>query len=209
MLSLAEQLLLAAIQEQKAGALNAPLAYGLTGAVLIDLLIRNKIVRLENRLAIYQTGLTNDNILNEALSLMTSAQRAENTCYWLCRLSSGLRHLKARLADRLRYKGFLTCDGIEVVPDKTELLSTVHGLWAPRLKRSTALLAQTNEHPRLIALQGLAKLSGLALLAEEEQWIASGRMKALQSEPLTRAVAEMIADMEQAARATGTMTAGR
>jgi Golgi phosphoprotein 3 GPP34 len=199
MLILAEELLLLAFQEQKAGALNCLLPQGLAGAVLVELLMKNKIARKGTYLAINENepGGTGDILLDQALSLMVSAGREESTRYWRGELTSELRHLKARLTDRLRYKGFLAGAGMTLVLDKTELLSTVHGIWAPRVRRVTELLPHSRDRLRFMALIGLAKVSGLMILAEEERRIGPRRIRRiLGASAVAEAVAETIADME-------------
>lgn len=210
MLILAEELLLLAFQEQKAGALNCLLPQGLAGAVLVELLMKNKIARKGTHLAINENepGGTGDILLDQALSLMVSAGREESTRYWRGELNSELRHLKARLTDRLRYKGFLAGAGITLVLDKTELLSTVHGIWAPRVRRVIAPLPHSRDRLRFMALIGLAKVSGLTILAEEERRIGPRPIRRiLGASAEAKAVAETIADLEHTKGATATAAA--
>lgn len=210
MLILAEELLLLAFQEQKAGASNCLLPQGLVGAVLVELLIKNKIARKGIHLAINENepGGTGDILLDQALSLMVPAGREESTRYWSDELNSELRHLKARLTDRLRYKGFLAGAGMTLVLDKTELLSTVHGIWAPRVRRVTTLLPHTKDRLRFMALIGLAKVSGLTILAEQERRIAPRRMRRISDAGAeAKAIAETIADLERTKGATAAAAA--
>jgi len=109
-LSLAEELLLLALNDEKgtvlmAGALGLP--YGLGGALLIEL-VDAGLLRIEGKaLVAAPSGSVRDEILDGILSEVRSAKRTRDIKHWVSKVGRLGGKIRAKLADRLVAKGIL------------------------------------------------------------------------------------------------------
>jgi golgi phosphoprotein 3 len=105
-----EVLLLALRDEEGTTAAGGMYAYALGGAILAELLLRDR-VRLEpvkkSDLVVVKTGTqTGERVLDEALDKIRTAKRRAAARTWVHRFAQTPR-LKVRIAERLRQKGIL------------------------------------------------------------------------------------------------------
>jgi hypothetical protein len=109
-LSLAEELLLLALNEEKgtvlmAGATGLP--YGLAGAMLIEL-TEAGLVRVEGKEVIAAAaGSARDELLDEALAVIRASKRTRSLGHWVGKIGRSGGKIKGRLLDRLVAKGIL------------------------------------------------------------------------------------------------------
>jgi Golgi phosphoprotein 3 len=109
-LSLAEELLLLALNEEKGTVLmtaSVGLPYGLAGALLIDL-SEAGLVRLEGKEVLAApTGAARDELLDEALGAIRASRRTRTLGHWVNKIGRSGGKIKKRLLDRLVSKGIL------------------------------------------------------------------------------------------------------
>ncbi len=105
MLSFAEELLLLALDDEKGVIIDkTSVKYGLIGAILMDLALRNKIdADLEN-LMVVDTSPTGDAILDEVLTKIAQSSTDKAVRYWIVNLSYDSRAIEERLLNRLIQK---------------------------------------------------------------------------------------------------------
>ena len=109
-LSLAEELLLLALNDEKgtvlmAGATGLP--FGLAGALLVEL-IEAGLLRIEGKaLVAAPAGSARDEILDGILSEVRIAKRTRDIKHWVGKVGRSGGKIRAKLADRLVAKGIL------------------------------------------------------------------------------------------------------
>jgi Golgi phosphoprotein 3 len=109
-LSLAEELLLLALNDEKgtvlmAGATGLP--YGLAGALLVELIAAG-LLRIEGKaLVAAPSGSARDEILDGVLSELRSAKRTRDIKHWVGKVGRSGGKIRAKLAERLVAKGIL------------------------------------------------------------------------------------------------------
>jgi golgi phosphoprotein 3 len=111
MLSISEELFLLALNEEKGNILSLAkknLIYGLAGAILAELALLGKIcVNEKYRLELLNTAPTGDEILDEVLNEIRSAEKPRKLSYWIAQIGTQPKKLRERLGDRLIAKGVL------------------------------------------------------------------------------------------------------
>jgi hypothetical protein len=108
MLSLAEELLLLALDDEKGVIVHkTPLKYAIVGAILMDLALANRIDTDVENLTVVDVQKTGDDILDEALQRIAASHETKTIGYWLVNLSRDSRELEERLLERLIEKGIL------------------------------------------------------------------------------------------------------
>jgi Golgi phosphoprotein 3 len=109
-LSLAEELLLLALNDEKGTVLmtgSIGLPYGLAGALLVEL-IDAGLLRIDGKaLVAAPAGSARDEVLDGVLAQVRSAKRNRNLTSWVGRIGRSGRKIKAKIADRLVAKGIL------------------------------------------------------------------------------------------------------
>ena len=109
-LNLAEELLLLALNEEKGTVLMAAslaLSYGLSGALLVEL-IEAGLVRIEGKALIpAPRGSARDELLDEILGGIRSSKRTRNLNYWVGKIGRSGGAIKKKLLARLVEKGIL------------------------------------------------------------------------------------------------------
>ncbi len=108
MLSFAEELLLLALNDEKGVIIDkTSVKYGLIGAVLMDLALRNRIDTDPENLMIVDTTPTGDAILDEVLTKIAQSSTDKTIRYWIVNLSYDSKAIEEKLLNRLIQKGIL------------------------------------------------------------------------------------------------------
>ncbi len=110
MLSLAEELLLLALDDEKgtiSGSAQTTLKYGLAAAGIMDLLLAGKMVMGEkNKVSVPDSAPTGDDILDEMLADVQQSRRLKSIGDWVRDFGNGkIKNLGERLETRLVEKG--------------------------------------------------------------------------------------------------------
>lgn len=123
MLKLTDELLLLALRDKKGTLVSSAsmaLPYGLAGAVLMELTLRQRLHLEDKKFSICDPTPTGDDILDEALAKIASSKKSRTPRYWVSKLS-GIKKMKNRLLDRLVYEGILRREEhriLRVIPSK-------------------------------------------------------------------------------------------
>lgn len=111
MLTLAEELLLLAYDDEKGKVVSRAslqLTYGLSGAILLELLLAKKIrLRDDLKVAVSDTNPPQDEILAEGLACLRQSKRDRKMDHWVQSLATKIAKLSDRLLARLVEKGIL------------------------------------------------------------------------------------------------------
>lgn len=111
MLNLMEELLLLAIDDEKGKIISSSstaLPYGLTGTILLELSIAEKIKVDGKKLFVSDNSSTGNEILDEALYHLENITKQKSVKYWVTRLNSKMKGLKTDILSQLIKKGILT-----------------------------------------------------------------------------------------------------
>jgi golgi phosphoprotein 3 len=207
-LSLAEELLLLALNDEKgtvlmAGATGLP--YGLAGALLGEL-IDAGLLRIEGKtLVAAPGGPARDEYLDGILSQVRSAKRARDLRYWVGRIGRSGGKIKAKIADRLVGKGILQREEHRVLLIfPTTRFPQVDPMpeYGARERIRAALRGMTPPDERTAALIGLAYACGLIgqLFDKSERREVTKKAKAIAtSQPIGVAVVHTVEAVRAAA----------
>ena len=109
--NLLEELLLLSIHDDKGTVVSQvaeTLRYGLAGAMLADLALAGRISLADGkRVVVVDPAPTGDDLLDEALQVIQTADRSKKISYWINTLSNSPRKLIKRLAEKLVAQGIL------------------------------------------------------------------------------------------------------
>ncbi len=108
MLTLPEQLLLLALHDEKGTILSTAsisIKYGLAGAVIMELALREKVVIRDKKLVLINDSYTGDNVLDEAMTQIKKLGKGKNAGYWVNKLQN--IKIQELILDRLVDKGIL------------------------------------------------------------------------------------------------------
>lgn len=122
-LPLHEEILLLALKDEKGTtAVGSMYAYALGGAILAELLLRERValerVKKSDLVVVTQPTQTGEAVLDEALERIRTGRRRAAAKTWVARLAQ-TRGLRVRVAERLRQKGIL-----KVAEDRVLLVFT-------------------------------------------------------------------------------------
>ena len=109
-LTLAEQLLLLATNEEKGSlvmASSGSIGYGLAGALLMELHLKKRLQWHEKKLLLVDRSSAGSVLLDEAMEVIGASVKEREARYWVTRLERKIPKLKARLFDGLVEKGIL------------------------------------------------------------------------------------------------------
>ena len=173
-----ELLLLHRYRQRRNGGIY--LAYGLAGAVLADLLLRNRIVVRGETLSVFDARTTGDAVLDEALAAIGRSERQRNAKWWITSLHKNLRQLEERYSERLPASGEAIAEDL-------------------RIRLRNALLLPDRIEPHPAALIGLCEASRIQFLTREEARQVQQRLRdAVRTNAIAAAVAKAVADTEAA-----------
>jgi hypothetical protein len=110
MLSLAEELMLLALKDEKGSVImsaSTALPYGLAGALLLDLFFRKKTTFSGKTVEVIDPAPTGDALLDETLVLISGTEKQKAPKYWVQKIERKVKKLQDRIADQLVLKGIL------------------------------------------------------------------------------------------------------
>ena len=107
-MNLAEELLLLALEDgsgRVSSAASASLGFGLAGAVLMELTLRERLGMTEGRIVVVDPSPTGDGVLDPALQEIRSSRKPRSAQHWVSKL--GGQSPKDRVTDQLLERGVL------------------------------------------------------------------------------------------------------
>ncbi len=110
-LTLAEQLLLIATNDEKGSLLMAgstAVPFGIAGALLLELTIAKRLLWQDRRLLVVDHASVDDALADEALDIIASARKARTAEYWVTRIARKIKRIDRRVFEQLVGKGILT-----------------------------------------------------------------------------------------------------
>jgi Golgi phosphoprotein 3 len=222
MLTLPEELLLLALRDKRGSVVSSAamaLPYGLAGAVLLELSLRDSIVLQDGKFTVRNPAPTGDDILDEALAKMRASGKSHKPSYWVSKLK-GLRKMKDRLLDRLVGRGILRREEHKVLwVFPANRYPTLSG--AAEMKRRdqirSAVLHGEEPDERTFILISLVNACSLVneIFSKEERKAARERIKIIiKGEAVGKAVSDIVAGVRVAvvaavAASTVASTSGR
>ena len=111
MLNLLEELLLLALDDEKGKIISSSstaLPYGLTGAILLEFSLAEKILVENKKLIVTDNSSTGNVILDKALNILGDAPKQKSVKYWVSKLNSKMKSLKKDILSQLIEKGILS-----------------------------------------------------------------------------------------------------
>lgn len=110
MLTLAEQLLLLSLHDEKGSVLasaSRALPYGLAGATILDLYFQERITFKDTHVHVVDQTPTGNALLDEVLAFLDNATTMHNVKYWIKRMPRKIKGITDRLAESLVAKHIL------------------------------------------------------------------------------------------------------
>lgn len=111
MLTLSEKLLLLGLHDEKGSVVfsaSTALPYGLAGALLVELYLAKRIDFVGKLIKVVNPKPTDNELLNETLTLIRSSDKARNAKYWINTIYAKVKKIQQRLADHLVKKSVLS-----------------------------------------------------------------------------------------------------
>jgi hypothetical protein len=163
-----EELFLLAINEQKGRiyqSVEPQLLYGLSGAILSELVLAGKIgIDDKKHLISLDPNPTGEALLDEALQKINEKQRQRKSSYWVSHLAEGLKKLQSRVGKSLVEKRILTREEkrfLWVIPyEEYPQIDASAKYWIKQNLR-TLVLTQAEGKSHEVALLGLVRASNL------------------------------------------------
>jgi hypothetical protein len=109
-LTLAEELLLLGLDDQTGEVIlsvSTALPFGLAGALLLDLFNSNRIEIRDDKVFVIDSTPTGNNLLDEALNLLSKSDKPEKVSYWIKHLNSSIDDMFEKIINELVSKGIL------------------------------------------------------------------------------------------------------
>ncbi len=209
MLSLPEELLLLALNEEKgtfSWSVSSKLPYVLAGALLMELILRKRLVVEPKRLEVLDRAPTGEPLLDSILKAIDSSKKVRAGAFWIGKIRGRIKPMKLALLGELVDKGVLHSEEYRVLgifpttrypsqddrPKKT-LISDIRSLI---LRREVPDLRQT----MLIALVYTGGLMPMLFDKEERRDAREQVQKIAKSLSITREIKKAI-QWAQAAQA--------
>lgn len=190
MVDLLEELLLLAVHEEKGTlsfAVTSKIDFCLSGALLIELELRNRVKVNKTALEVIDRTPTGNSRLDILLNLIDNSKRVRSPSYWVTKTKGTFKHLRREYLEQLVDQGFLReeeCQTLWIFP------STAYPLRDNRPKREIrdrirlVILREETSSPRTAQLIALVHACGLTntLFEKEERNEARKRIKTLAKE---------------------------
>lgn len=205
MLTFPEEIMLMLLEDEDGKILHVPeltLRCVLSGAVLMELALRNKIDTDLSQLVVIDTSPTGDEMLDPTLQMIVESDEVNNGKYWVEKCALNADEIKKMALDRLIEKKIL-----EKVDDRflwvfrTRRYPVVDGKAEQEVKLRILdlLLSDKLPNPRDIVIISLVEASGIFkhLLSESEHKRSLERIKQIRNmDLLGRAVTNSVRDIE-------------
>jgi hypothetical protein len=206
MLKLTEELLLLALRDKKGTLVSSAsmaLPFGLAGAVLMELTLRQRVSIEDNKFVIRDATPTGDDILDEALAKIQSSKKNRKPQYWVSKLSK-IKKMKDRLLDRLVNEGILRREEhriLRVIPSKR--YPTVYSGPEMKLRKQIRSVVLQGKKPdeRTMIITSLVQACNLVkeIFEKEERKEAKKRMKEIsKGDAVAKAVTDTVAGVQAA-----------
>ncbi len=205
MLTLPEQLLLLALHDQKGTILSSAsisIEYGLAGAVLTELALRQRAEIRDKKLVLIDTSSTGDEVLDEAITQIKSSAKLRKADYWVHKLTGKKMKIKQAMLERLVKKGILKIDEHRILwlfdsPHYPTRDFSEEKAIREQLRR--LVLRGDEADTRTVVLMGLVNACGLTgeIFTKPERKEAKKRIKEImQNDQIAKAVAETVAGVQ-------------
>jgi len=217
MLSLAEELLLLSLDDEKGtipGSVQQALGYGLAAAGVVDVLLAGKLVMGDKKkVSVAGDAPTGDEVLDEMLAHIQQSKRTKSIGDWVKNFGNGgIKRLQERLERRLVEKGILRVEEgkyLRLIPWRH--YPTVDGVpeAETREKIRTVLLGGAEPDARTAILISLTRASKLLdqLFPKDDRKRADQRAKEIAKGELAGEAVSKAADEAVAATVAATMVA--
>ncbi len=206
-LNLAEELYLIALHDEKGtvlGAASIALEYGLAGALVLELVLRDRLKLKEKKLVPIGAKPLDDGILNEAFSLIRQSSKDRKPDYWVQKLPSAIKKMKQRLLDGLIEKGILRKQEGRVLwlfPVNRYPTNDAQPERSIRERIRWAVLKNAECEPRTLLLLSLIKACELIneVFDQSERKEAKRKIKQMiEQEPIGNAVNDTVVSIQAA-----------
>jgi len=110
MLNLMEELLLLALDDEKGKIISSSscaLPYGLRGALLLELVLAEKIDVVDKKIVVINKNNTGNEVLDNALNIIDTYHKQKTVKFWITKLTSKMKELRKDLLNQLITKGIL------------------------------------------------------------------------------------------------------
>jgi len=214
-LTLPEQLLLLALHDQKGTILSSAsvsINYGLAGAVLTELALREKVEIRDKKLVILSRSLTGDDILDAALDQIMNSAKERKADHWVNKLAGSKLKLRQLLLERLVKQGILKMEEHKIlwVFDNPHYpMKDASDEKGVREQLRRLVLWREEAEAQTVALMGLVNACGLTgeIFTRAEKKEAKQRIKEImKSDPVAKAVADTVAGVQAAVIASVVVT---
>jgi hypothetical protein len=206
MLKLTEELLLLALRDKKGTLVSSAsmaLTYGLAGAVLMELTLRQRLSIEDSKCILNDSTPTGDDILDEALAKIGSSKKNRKPQYWVSK-QCGVKKMKDRLLDRLVNEGILRRQEhriLRVIPSKR--YPTVYSGPEMKLRERIRSVVIQGKDPDERTMVIISLVNACSLINEifekEERKAAKSRIKELsKGEAVGKAVSDTVAGIQAA-----------
>lgn len=203
-LNLAEELLLLGLDDESGEiilSVSTALPYGIAGAILLELHLRNRIELTNKSVTIKDITNTGDEILDEVLNLIKIKVSIEEPKYWIRTINGSVDDLVDRIIDGLVKKGVLKKEEkrifwiipVDRFPTK-DPLPEVH----TRILIRSIVLESVEPTERTLALLSLIKASNLIdelFLKDERRQATNIINEIISNESIGKAVADINAEV--------------
>lgn len=207
MLTLPEQLLLLALHDQKGTILSSAsisIEYGLAGAVLTELALRQRAEIRDKKLVLTDAASTGDDVLDLVMTQIKNSAKPRKADYWVNKLIGKKIGIKQAMLERLVKKGILKVEEHKILwlfdsPHYPTKDSNEEKTIREQLRR--LVLRREAADTRTTVLMGLVSACGLTgeIFTRPERKEAKQRIKEImQDDQIAKAVAETVAGVQAA-----------
>jgi len=210
-LTIAEEFLLLALKDEKGTVVSGAgvaLVYGLAGALLMELALKDRIAVRDGKLGVVDRSPTGDALLDEVIAALTAdGKPCRKASRCLTIVTKKIRKLHHRVADRLVTAGILRREEKRILwVFPSVRYPTVNPLpeLALRERLKQAILTGEQRTDRLILLAGLMRACNLVqeVFDKSERKAANRRIRKLtRDEEIGKAVSETVAAVQAAVMA--------
>lgn len=109
-LRLAEELLLIALDDEKGTIISSAsiaIAYGLAGAILMEMVEIKKIEMDGKKLKLVNPGLTGDFVIDRVVEMIIKSKKTRTLQHWVSKIGYRIKDIKEKLLENLINKGIL------------------------------------------------------------------------------------------------------